>query len=231
MVYSRRRRFRRFRRRTRRPYRRTYNRRRFYRRASRIVNAVAEKKLNMFELNASGFSSVGTTWTELTWLPISGTTGPSKIGNKISITSIGFKGTLVGGQANLALDDNRNWVRIVLAFWKNPSTTGASLHTPLNLNSFPSGMSIDKTTQPTMLFKCCDKQILLTSPGRDSTGYIPPQRMVSYFHKFRKPVTITWDALTQIPDKQWFMSMVTDSTAAPSPGFVTGYLTVRWSDV
>ena len=213
-----------------RPARSGYQTKKIAAQVNKAIVAKAEKKMNMFELNTS-FSAVGTSWVELSYNPVFGSTATARVGNKIAITELSFQGVLVGGQSNLALDDNRNWFRIVLGIWKNPSSTGASTHTVLNLNSFPSSLQIDHQTQPTLLYKLYDRTFTLTSPGRDSTGYIPPQRMVTYTHHFKKPVVITWDAMSSIPDKQWFLSMISDSAAAPNPGFVSGALKVTWIDI
>ena len=197
---------------------------------NKAIVAKAEKKMNMFDLNTT-FSSVGTTWVEQTWSPPFGSTAAARIGNKIAITELSFQGVLVGGQANLALDDNRNWFRIVLGIWKNPSSTGVSTHSVLNLNSFPSSMQIDHQTQPTLVYKVLDRTYTLSSPGKDSTGYLPPERYVTATHHFKKPVVVTYDAMSAIPDKQWFLSMVSDSAAAPSPGFVSGYVKITYIDI
>ena len=54
---------------------------------------------------------------------------------------------------------------------------------------------------------------------------------MSYTHHFKNPVVVTWDAMSSIPDKQWFLSMVSDSAAIPSPGFVSGSLKITWIDI
>ena len=213
-----------------RPARSSYQTKKIAAQVNKAIVAQAEKKMNAFELNAT-FSSIGTTWVEHSWLPPFGSTSAARVGNKIAITELSFQGVLVGGQANLALDDNRNWVRIVLGIWKNPSSTGLSTHTVLYTNSFPTSLQIDYQTQPTLTHKLFDRTFTLTSPGKDSTGYLPPQRFVTYTHHFRKPIVVTFDALSSIPDKQWFLSMVSDSSAVPSPGFVSGDLKFTWIDI
>ena len=213
-----------------RPARSAYQTKKIAAQVNKAIVAKAEKKMNMFELNTN-FSSVSGTWVEETWAPQYGSTAASRIGNKIAITELSFQGVLVGGQANTVTDDNRNWVRIVLGIWKNPSSTGFSTHTVLNLNSFPSSLQIDKQTQPTLLYKIYDRTHVLTSPGRDSTGYLPPQQFVSCTHRFKSPVVVTWDAMSSIPDKQWFLSMVSDSAAVPNPGFTSGSLKITWIDI
>jgi hypothetical protein len=175
-------------------------------------------------------SGIGNTWTEASTDFVQGAGLAQRIGNKISITELSFAGMLCGGQSNLALDDNRNWFRLVLGIWKNPSVGASSSHTPLYSNSVPSSMPLDKSTAPTLIYKVFDKSIPLNSPGRDSTGYMPAQKFVSCTYKFRRPVVITWD-VNGVPDKQIFMSAVSDSSAAPSPGFVSGYLKVAWIDI
>ena len=189
-----------------RPARSGYQTKKIAAQVNKAIVSKAEHKYNLFAMATFLSSSgIGTSWTENTYVPAQGAGLSDRIGNKISITELSFSAVLVGGQSNLATDDNRNWFRLVMGIWKNSASGAASSHTPLYSNSYPAHLPIDKQTQPTLLIKCYDKTIVLNSPGRDSTGYMPAQKSISCTYKFSKPVVVTWDALG-VPDKQFFMS-------------------------
>ena len=127
-------------------------------------------------------------------------------------------------------DDSRNWFRIVLGIWKNPSTTGVSTHTVLYTNSFPE--PADRLPDSAYSDPQALRQDLHSHFSWEGQHWLPASPAFrDLTHHFRKPIVVTFDALSSIPDKQWFLSMVSDSSASPSPGFVSGDLKFTWIDI
>ena len=79
-----------------------------------------------------------------------------------------------------------------------------------------------------LLRKFIDRRISLVSPGKDSTGYMTAQRLVKIYYKFRKPIAIDYSAATV--NRNLVLSIVSDSSAVPSPGFTSGYVYLTFKD-
>ena len=202
-----------------RPARSGYQTKKIAAQVNKAIVAQAEKKMNAFELNAT-FSAVGTTWVEHSWLPPFGSTSAARVGNKIAITELSFQGVSSVGKPTLPWMTAETGSGLSSGSGRTLDYRNQYPHGSLH-ELVPSSLQIDYQTQPTLTHKLFDRTYTLTSPGRDSTGYLPPQRFVTFTHHFRKPIVVTFDALSSIPDKQWFLSMVSDSSASPSPGFVS----------
>lgn len=238
MAYFRRRGFRRnFRRkiyRGRRSYRRRFGGRRFVRRARRVVAAAAEKKYNFIDLATSTFSTIGTTWCEMHWWPSQGTNVLQRVGNKIAVTSISFRGFLRGGQVNGSADDQFNEMRIVCGMYRaDPKVDTSTNASPIASSPSIAHLStpISKDTYPDLIFKMYDKRLLLKSPGTNSIGYMNAYGSFSYAHKFKKPVLVTFDATTGFPDKNLYFSILGDSALPPSCSIYEGMFIIHYIDV
>ena len=157
-----------------RPARSGYQTKKIAAQVNKAIVAQAEKKMNAFELNAT-FSSVGTTWVEHSWLPPFGSTSAARVGNKIAITELSFQGVLVGGQANLALMTTETGSGLSSGSGRTPRLQD-SVPTRFSTRTRSPSLQIDYQTQPTLTHKLFDRTYTHTSPGRDSTGYLPPQR-------------------------------------------------------
>lgn len=177
--------------------------------------------------------SSGTSWSERHLLDgiqenndISG-----RIGRRINLTSFYFDGILGGGQNNVALDDRVNVVRIVLGLWTRGLTT------PCATNSFAMSSVINRagytvTGGASLIRKFRDFKVVLRSPGRDSTGYLPAIKRIRIYVKFKKPLQFIFanSGASNDVDKMFVLSMLSDSGAIPNPGFVSGSWYLKWVD-
>jgi len=194
---------------------------------SRALSKNIEHKLIWGEL-ATTYGSVSTAWTESTIgnMP-TGNTIATRVGRTVLIHSVYLKGVLHGAQSNLALDDSHNIVRLVLAVYQgapglaNLTTGGASTSTPISTKYYSRQMET----------KIWDHYYTLDSPGRDSTGYLTQQKVVNLYHKFKTPLRVDYsDDTINTSNRSLGLSMISDSSAVPNPGFVQGYWTVNYTD-
>lgn len=189
-----------------------------------IANEVETKLLT--QNTSTTFNSIGTSWVELECTGLSqGDTQGTRDGNQITLKGLRLTGVLVGGQSNLATDDNRNFVRIVVALWDSKSAT------PLQTNGCTSSALLsDKVATGTGLIKkYYDKIHLLPVAGRDSTGYIPSMKYIKKFFKFNRKINYQSTVAGSAQNKL-IISMISDSGAVSNPGFVQGDITTYFDD-
>lgn len=222
-----------YRRRSYRPrrYKRTYKKRgSFKRHAHRIITAAAEKKtLNSAVTN---FASLNNFWHEyLFGIVAQGTTGETRIGNKIAITSININMILESAQTGTDMDDRSNVLRIVLALWdRDQQTTGVV--TQLTDQSVTFNNPITHDVFPDLKKKYVDKFILFTPKGVDGAGYLPNLRQFKYTKKFKKPLIITFrNNAATAPDQVLALSMLSDSVVVPHVGATSGWIRWHYTDV
>lgn len=191
-----------------------------------IVNSLEKKqKVTKFP---DEFDSVTTAWSEVDLLDLEeGEQSDQRIGKSVSITSIEMIAVVSGGQVNGATDDTRDTMRVVIGLYHGgavtPLTTaGAALDSPIKPYLF---------TRATLIRKYLDKFVTLDTNGADSTGYLPVQKTLKFYKKFKKPIKITWGTdPDDYPSKKLIMSCLSDSAGVPNPGFVHGYIMVRYID-
>lgn len=189
------------------------------------ISKAVETKFTTANTSTS-FASISTNWSEVDLTNIGqGVTATTRVGQEIDLRGVRINGVMVGGQTNVALDDNRNIVRIVLALWDTKTATpcqtnGVTLSALLN-NKVPSGTGLIK--------KYMDRIITLNSPGRDSTGYMPAQRYIKIYKRLARKIKYSTTAGTTAQTKL-VLSMLSDSVAVPNPGFVSGDLSVYFDD-
>lgn len=234
-----RRRFRRSRkRRTFRRRSRSYRRRarRFTRRVRSVILRTAEPKHQVVNLYTY-FGAVDNTWTEHDCFKIGeGTTQQTRIGEEVYVESIYFYGTLLGGQGAIS-DDAYNQVRIVVGLWAASAgdtplnTMGADRVDPLWPKCSWTGVDPPQLAQQ-LRYKICDMQLVLRSLGMQSEGdLLPAVKKVKFYKRFRRPIKMTWQNTgTAYPKQRLIMSMTSDSSAAPSPGFIDGFLWIKYRD-
>ena len=235
MVYRRRRRFKR-------RFRRRFGRR-GYKRIKKVIRRtvtnMAETKSATYSL-PSTFGSIGTSWSEIILMPSQGGLSSQIVGRRYEITGFSLFGSVMGGQSNTVADDKYNSLRIVAAVFDGDAAglaTGAKWPTMLQGTATP--IRVRNPTWPadgsTQMIrrKLKDKYITLTSVGRDSTGYMPAIRPVSFRFRFKKPLIVNYtnESGTLKPDKYLGIGMISDSVAVPAPGFITGALTWFWKDL
>lgn len=187
----------------------------------RQVNKNVENKFKLADMTTN-FSSVGSAnWTELELNTIAtGTAISERVGNEVKLMGFALDGTIVGGQSNLASDDNRNTFRIVLALWD--ATNAVPLATNgANLSSLITSRTV---AGKGLIRKFIDKTFNLPSPGRDSTGYMPSMKRIHIFKKLYRIIKYYGSATTNGNNKL-ILSMISDSALVSHPGFVNG----RWS--
>lgn len=169
-------------------------------------------------------TSVGTTWNESELTVIAqGSAQTNRVGDSFTVTKVGMYGVIAGGQSNLAADDNRNVVRIVVAEWDGRSAT------PLATNgaNMSDLIQSDETAGAGLVRLLYDKYIVLNSPGRDSTGYMPVQKAIRWNKKLQK--VIKYASATQTTaNTRIIISMISDSLVVPSPGFIYGRFVLKY---
>lgn len=188
----------------------------------RLITAaprVTEVKYVNLDLTTQ-FASVGTTTVTYNVSQIAqGATLNQRQGNLAVVRELMLDGVLRGGQSNLATDDSVNAVRMIVWVGAIGATPGYGFGTWPNPNTI--------TGCERILY---DSMFTLTSPGRDSTGYMPASRRV----RFRLPVNVvcpfTSAAANSGSMHAVYLSMVTDSSLAPNPGFTQGYLATKFTD-
>lgn len=204
----------------------------FTKRVKRIAQRTHELKYVTTTLgNWNAVGSAATTIALKTQMGLTQSTGAqsSIIGREVTIHSIWLRGTLVGGNTGLITDDWFNSFRIVLAsFVPGTLTTWSAGMTVNSYLGKVNGLGVD-----TLKYKIWDKKYMLHTAGGDpdGAGYIPMPKFVSLYKRFKNGLKIKFrdDALT-LPDQELMLSMVSDSTAVPNPGFVDGFLRVTYTD-
>lgn len=193
------------------------------------LTALSETKMKNGSSLSTDFSSISSEWINIPLTNISlGTDFYQRIGAKILLKSIEFKGVLVGGANESAFDDPYNVVRIVLSRWDGEAVTPFSTLSGHSINN-PINRTI--TGIPGMKSKYYDKYIAMNVSSTEKgagDGYAPSARVISFKKTFKKGIPITYGT-TSTSDK-FFLSMISDSIAVPNPGFVTGYCMVTWKD-
>ena len=153
-----------------------------------------------------------------------------RIGRKIAVTSFYLDGVLQGGQSNLAADDAFNTIRFVLGLWREraPCTLNG-----LNISSMINKSGYAVTGGVSLIRKYRDFKVILSTPGADSTGYLPAVRKFKIYVKFRRPINIMFPATTATTTQNKFLilSVISDSVAPPNPGFISGTYSLSWFDI
>jgi len=222
--------------------------RRFYRRrpyvprsvrsyVRRVVSSNIENKRNVVRLDTT-WGSVPSAWTEgvITRIP-QGDHIFARVGRRINVRSIEIKGVITQGTSGLLPDDAYNVVRIVLGLWSGLSTTNSA---PLSASSLTisdpisSWNSSGGTNTYRLIRKYLDRYITFSSPSMmsdDGISLVPATRTFSYFKRFVKPMYIQFTSGDAESADRWFcLSMISDSSFAPNPGFASGYCLVTYED-
>lgn len=174
------------------------------------------------------FGSVLSAWTEYDILSVIGQGDDmnNRTGRRIMVKGVAIKGTLVGGQSNTIADDQYDFIRIVISRAKG--ATGA-------LPPFTTYPGVGISTQivpglPAAIQTIyMDRTYSLSSPGRDSVGYMPATRTVSFSKALNWPCTFTGTGANS-NQEHLCLSMISDSAAVPSPGFTSLSMTLYWTD-
>lgn len=222
------------------PVRRVYRRRR-YRKGGRIatkrfvyraIHKNIENKMVTSSLTQL-FNSISNAWIERDICTLAaGTSEGTRVGDRVTVKSIEIKGVIAQGSNETALDDPYNNVRMVIGLY---DTAGA---TPLATN--PSGaITINTPFRPgwvcdTLRKKYLDKyiplQITSTEKG-GGDGYTPGVRTIRYYKRFKRGLQISWsDSTANYPKSRLMLAFISDSSAIPNPGIISGYCVVTYED-
>lgn len=191
----------------------------------KTITNTAEDKFNSGLLSLS-HATVSSSWIEKDLTELTqGTAANHRIGDEVMVNNVGFEGVMVGGQSNNSLDDSRNIVRIVIAEWDG------RVATPLATNSATISDIIrkDEIVGKGLIRVLYDKVHLFTSYGRDSTGYMPTQKHIKFNKKLLKKIKYANASSTEAQTRI-IMSVISDSSLAPSPGFVQGRWYITFKD-
>jgi len=197
---------------------------------------VTEPKIVPYSL-ATDYPAIDNTWHEHNFGVLAeGVAGQQRLGERYYIESIYLTGHLMGGQS-VAADDPYNFVRIVIGLWNMGAGTtplaslAAQMDDPLWKKAPFTGVDPAGLAQ-NLKWKIWDKTIKLQSPGMMADGdLMPAVRNVTYYKKFKKPIVMQFgNVATTYANHSLIVSMISDSSLAPSPGFLTGYIYVKFRD-
>lgn len=169
------------------------------------------------------FPAVSSSWSiyEPTNAIRQGTDHYSRLGRGVMIDRIHVKGVIVGGQSNLATDDQRNVVRLVVAITDGSFTSGS-------LSGIGLTVPITNANVTGLLKKLTDVEIPLTSTARDSTGYMPAQRAISLMVNVGTAVEYNDSIGGFSPFPRINIFVISDSLIPPNPGFVSGFIQTQF---
>lgn len=170
---------------------------------------------------AGPFGSIGTTTLVQSLSIAQGMDTTQRIGRMVNITGVDLIGLLAGGQSNLATDDKYNFVRIAIVECNVGQSPILDLTTPLDTRT-NANIGLRR-----VLF---DQLYTLQSPGRDSTGYMPPVRKIDVRIPCSIPVLFNSTLGTGACVSTLCVVMVSDSSLAPNPGFVQGSWRLYYHD-
>lgn len=217
------------------------SKRRFYRKSRktyipRSVKAYVAKTLDksledkQIVRNLTDYSSLPNTWTEINLCaPSQGVADGQRIARRIKIKSLHVKGVITGGITGTTLDDSYNVVRMVVATFTYPAGTtplatyGATIHQPL----------MKTVNLAALKHLYADKYITLNASTNEKgpgDGYAPIAKNVSYYKKFKNLYVNFADDTATTPHVRLFLSFISDSSAVAHPGFVAGYILVKYED-
>lgn len=171
----------------------------------------------------TAFSSVSTSvaYIDLCALIGAGTDYYNRVGRQITQQHLSVSGTLVGGQSNLATDDPYNVFRMTVVKGNVGMTFGTwGLTQVLSADTI---LGLDRVLY--------DRCITLSSPGRDSTGYMRAVQRVDISVRLPDVVThFTTAAAGSQNGETCYLVMISDSSVVSNPGFVDGSWVLRFSD-
>lgn len=171
------------------------------------------------------FSAIGASWNILD-VPYTacGTDIGNRIGRVINLRRFFLRGMLVGGQSNLVTDDSYNTVRMVCFVGRAGLVTADWAARNIDDPVLP---GVDGVKQVLV-----DRVITLQVPALDSTGYIPATKHVAWETNLSLQVEYG-EAAASVPagSDSLYLALVSDSAAAPNPGFTVGFHCLLWQDL
>ena len=157
-----------------------------------------------------------------------GTTKPNgtdiynRVGRQVTLQSLSVSGTMVGGQSNVVTDDPYDVVRISVV----KGNVG------MTFSGFTISSVLTPDTQIGLDRVLLDRFVTLSSPSRDSTGYMQAMKRIDFQVDLRRVVThFTTAAAGSQNGETCYLVVVSDSSTVPNPGFVDGAWVVRFADL
>lgn len=200
----------------------------------KVLDKRIEDKENTLPLPGI-FASIASAWTEYSFMQLAQGVGINqRIGNRIRIKNIKVYGVITTGTNETALDDPYNVVRIVIAIYKGQSgvtplgSIGANINSPIDKVT---NTSVGSSLEWLLLDRYIPLQVTSTEKG-SGDGYTPQVRVFKYFKKIPyKFQEVTFgDGGIAYPDRRIIMSCISDSSANPNPGFIAGYVKIKYED-
>jgi len=170
---------------------------------------------------ATSVSTAGVNYDVCQFITVGTNFDSQRIGGVIEPIALAFDGCLMGGQSNVAGDDKYNQFRMVVveSTMAAIATFNPSIVSSVSPRSFP---GIKKVLY--------DQNFDMASPGPDSVGYMPPVRHIKWSIPLTGKMMFSSPAAGTQTEYTILVSLVSDSAAAPSPGFVSSKITMFYRD-
>lgn len=181
-----------------------------------VITPQYAKKETKFLASSNPGASVSTSVTRVALL--SGIAQGSdmfgqRLGRRIRIKRVTFRGQLLGGQTNSVADDPFNSFRVTLA-----RVVPATAFTSYTVNN-----ALDRrfSTSAGLLEVLYDKTVVISTRAKDSTGYIPAAQEYEFDISCDVPVEYGATGASVPINQELVLFMCSDSTAVVHPGFST----------
>lgn len=196
------------------------------------ISPTPELKRNYQSPTTLGMGSIANAWVEYDSMGAI-TTGVglnARVGRKVAVNSIKFKGVFGGGAiGSLGADDYYNVLRLCIWIGNNPNI-GVAV-TPLQSSSILLSMPINRDNVRGMGKVLYDKYHAFTNQPYGANICAPATKEITFFHRFKKPLVIQYTAdSAYYNQRQIWLAAITDSTAVPNPGMIAGYWEMTWYD-
>jgi len=170
------------------------------------------------ELKLVGMSAATMAMTSISTTPViydissgvaAGTDYTQRVGRRIRVRHVVFKGQVEGGQGNTAADDPYNTVRVLVIRGRSTFTASG-----LTINSI-----IDPRTMPGLVEVLYDDTVLLTTTGKNSTGFVTCACEYELGLKNNIALEYTGTTASAPGNESIFFVTVSDSNVVANPGF------------
>lgn len=179
-------------------------------------------------------ASIPTTWREvdLCGSLVTGAIFYNRLGSKVSIRSVRWRGVMAGGATGSSgVDDFYNTIRLVVYTHASPKT-GTGL-TPLATAGVNGSGAIHPDYVPGLQRVLFDKMIGLTNNPWGNGNSAPATREFDFFHVFPgRGLEIQYNNTTSDQDNLGlYVAAISDSGTVPNCGMVMGNAELTWYDV
>lgn len=207
--------------------------------AVKVVKKIIDRKLDTniedkrLELSlVSNLGSVSSAWTELD--PISSITQTvaegGRVGRAIRVKSIEIKGVLANASSQIATDDGYNVMRLCICQWQTTQVSPMA-YASVGMNNKLDTVNMGRgQLEKVYLDRYIPLNVASTEKGAGD-GYCPMTKLFTWYKRFKKPLLVKWsDDNATYPNHRIIISCLSDSSAITHPGFVAGYIYIRYED-